>query len=154
MAQQLNVQYIRFYTEGSAARKVAPVVPLETLKLPKIHKCKKTVIHFDPVTLLAVIVPMIMLVLMAVGTVRLNNARVELNTMASYVDTLQAEHETLQATYEAGYDLEKVEKTALALGMVPADQLTRVSIEKPAVQTEVRLSAWERFCTFLTGLFA
>lgn len=154
MAQQLNVQYVRFYTQGSAARKVAPVAPLETLKLPKIKSTKKLVIHIDPVTVMAMLMPVVMLVLMIVGMVQLNVARAELTTMASYVDTLQDENETLRTEYESGIDLEKVEKTALALGMVPADQLTRVTIEKPAEQTQVQMNAWDRFCTFLTGLFA
>ena len=41
MARQLDVQYIRFYTDGSAAHKVAPVAPLKTIKLPKIKKHKR-----------------------------------------------------------------------------------------------------------------
>ena len=37
MAQRLSVQYVQFYTDGSAARKFAPLAPLKTMKLPKIN---------------------------------------------------------------------------------------------------------------------
>ena len=33
MARQLDVQYVRFYTDGSAARKVATVEPLKQMNL-------------------------------------------------------------------------------------------------------------------------
>ena len=154
MPQRVDVRYVQFYTNGSAARKVTPVVPLDTVKLPKVKKQKRIVIHIDPVAVLGIAVAAVMLVLMAVGMVQLKNAQQELNTMTSYVNTLTQENVSLNAAYSEGYDLEKVKTTALALGMVPVDQVRHITVQMPVAETEETPGAWERFCTFLTGLFA
>ncbi len=156
MAQRVDVRYIQFYTGGSAAQKVAPQVPLETIKLPKVKKQrqKRLVIHIDPVAVLGIGVAAVMLVLMVVGMVQLRSARQELRTMNAYVNTLTQENVSLNTAYTEGYDLESVKTTALALGLVPVDQVQHVTVRLPEVQTQETPGAWERFCTFLTGLFA
>ena len=155
MAQKLDVQYIRFYTDGSAAKKVAPLAPLKTIKLPKIKKHKRIVLRIDPVALCAIAMSAVMLVLMLIGSVKLYSARQDLVQMNSYVQTLRQEQASLNATMSAGYDLAEIERTALALGMVPKAQVQHVSIEVPAEEAvPENPGAWERFYTFLTGLFA
>lgn len=154
MARQPDVQYIRFYTDGSAARKVAPVAPLKTIKLPKIKKHKRITLHIDPIAISGIVMAAVMLVLMLVGVTQLTNTRQELVSMQSYVQTLQEEKISLEVTYEQGYDLEAVEQTALALGLVPKEEVKHVSIRVPQPQIEEEPSAWEQFYTFLTGLFA
>lgn len=154
MARQPDVQYIRFYTDGSAARKVAPVVPFKTIKLPKVRKRKHLTLEIDPIAIAGIVMSAVMVVLMAVGAVQLSNTRNELQSMTAYVDTLQQEKLSLEATYSQGYDLEAVEKTALALGLVPKEQVQHITIHVPPVQTEETPGMWDRFCTFLTGLFA
>ena len=68
---------------------------------------------------------------------------------------LQAENEALAAQYAAGYDLEAVEQMALALGMVPKEQVEQVSISVSVPQEIVEEPGlWERIYTFLTGLLA
>ena len=153
MARQLDVRYINFYTDGSAARKVAPVEPLKPVKLPRAKKRRRIVVRIDPVATAGIVLSVVMLVLMCVGVAQLKQAQAEAAVMADYVDTLRQEQEVLRATYENGYDLAEVEKTALALGMVPADQVTRITLKVPEQITE-KPGAWERFYTFLTGLFA
>ncbi len=154
MARQLDVQYIRFYTDGSAARKVAPVAPLKTIKLPKTKKHKKITLHIDPIAIGGIVMAAVMLILMLVGVAQLTNTRQELVSMQSYVQTLQEEKISLEATYEQGYDLEAVEQTALALGLVPKEEVKHVSIRVPQPKIEEEPGAWEQFYTFLTGLFA
>ncbi len=154
MARQPDVQYIRFYTDGSAARKTAPAVPLKTIKLPRVRKHKRVVLHIDPIAIGGIVMAAVMLILMLVGVAQLTAARQELQTMQTYVQTLQHEQVTLEATYNQGYDLDAVEKTALALGFVPKEQVKHVTIRIPEVQIEEEPGAWERFYTFLTGLFA
>ena len=156
MARQPDVQYIRFYTDGSAARKVAPVVPFKTIKLPKLrkHKRKSLTLHIDPIAIAGIVMSVVMVVLMTVGAVQLNSTRNELQSMTDYVDTLQQEKMSLEATYSAGYDLEAIERTALALGMVPKEQVQHITIRIPPVETEETPGMWDRFYTFLTGLFA
>ena len=154
MAQRVDVRYIQFYTDGSAARKVTPVVPLETIRVPRVKKRKRIVVHIDPVAVLGIAVAAVMLVLMAVGLTQLRNARQELSAMSAYVDTLTEENASLNAAYSEGYDLDQVRTTALALGLVPVDQVRHVTVQVPVSQSEEAPGAWERFYTFLTGLFA
>ena len=154
MARQLDVQYVRFYTDGSAARKVATVEPLKQMKMPKTKKQKRIVFHIDPIATMGIVVSVFMLILMAVGVSQLSNAQQRVDTMQTYVDQLETENASLSATYAESYDLQKVEETALALGMVPRDQVQRVSIRVPMVEVEETPGAWDRFYTFLTSLFA
>ena len=154
MARQLDVQYVRFYTDGSAAKKVAPVAPLKTIKLPKVKKHKRLVIAIDPVAIMGIVMAAVMLVLMTVGVLQLNSSRKELQQMSEYVEVLQQENVSLEQTFSQGYDIEEIQRTALALGLVPKEQVQHVTIHVPEVQTEEEPGAWERFYIFLTGLFA
>lgn len=154
MARQLDVQYVRYYTDGSAACKVSVAEPIQTMKLPKVKKQKRILVYVDPVAIAGIIVSVLMLVLMCVGVSQLKQARSHTAAMAAYVETLHAENTALQATYENSYDLEQVEKTALALGMVPMEQVKRITISAPPAEAVEEPGTWERFYTFLTGLFA
>ena len=154
MAQRLDVQYVQFYTEGSAARKVAPRVPLKTIRLPKIKKLKPIVLRVDPVAIAGIVVATLMLVLMFVGVAQLNSTRQELTTMSAYVENLRVENELLEDTFHKGYDIEQVESTALAIGLVPKEQVKHVTVQVPETVTEDAPGTWERFYIFLTGLFA
>jgi hypothetical protein len=63
----------------------------------------------------------------------------------------------LQNKYDSSYDLEEIREIALAMGMVPMEQLETVQISVPVVEAEEQAqepSGWEAFCTFLAGLFA
>ena len=154
MARQLDVQYVRFYTDGSAARKVAVVEPLKQMKMPKAKKQKRLVFHVDPIATMGIVVSVLMFVLMVVGVSQFHAAQQRAEVMQTYVNELKAENASLSATYEASYDLERVEETALALGMVPRDQVQRVSIRVPVMEQEEAPGVWDRFYTFLTSLFA
>ncbi len=154
MAQRLDVQYVCFYTDGSAARKVAPTVPLKTIRLPQIKRMKRIVLRVDPVALAGIFVAAVMLVLMVVGVVQLHTARQQLDTMTAYVNNLQMENELLEDTFHRGYDLQEVERTALALGLVPKEQVKHVTVQVPETVTEDAPGTWERFYIFLTGMFA
>ena len=154
MAQRTDIRYIQFYTDGSAARKIAPVAPLKTIKLPKVKKQKRVTLYVDPVAVLSIGMAILMTVLIAVGMVQLNNARSEMQTMSTYVDTLREENAQLQQNFADGYDLEQIERTAHALGLVPVDQVRHVSITLPQIEQTVEPTSWERFTTFLAGLFA
>lgn len=154
MAQKVDVRYVSFYTGGSAAKKIAPVLPLKTMKLPQSRRLKRITLHVDPVATGGIIMAAVLMILLVVGVTQLQSARREAAQLAAYVDTLQVENSALHTEFEAGYDLETVEKTALALGMVPVEEVERVSIQVQNVETSVKTGAWERFFTFLAGLFA
>lgn len=154
MVRHTNIQYIRCYTEGNAARKVAPVAPLKTIKLPKISKQKHTTLYIDPMAVAGIAMAAMMAILMVVGVVRLTVARQEMAAMSSYVQTLREENVRLEQDFAAGYDIDEIEKTATALGMVPKEQVEHVALKLPEFKETEEPSAWERLTTFLAGLFA
>ena len=154
MAQRLDVQYVHFYTDGNAARKTAPVTPLQTMKLPKVKKQKRITLHVDPVAIGGILMAAVMLVLITVGIVDLSKAQKELTVMESYVQELRAENVVLDAEYTNGFDLAEVEKTALALGLVPSEQVKHVTVRVPITPEEKPPNIWEQFYIFLAGLFA
>ncbi len=156
MAQRVDVQYIRYYTQGSAAKQVLPAVKQETGVLPQRKKRKLQRIYVDPVAILGTTVAVCMLIAMVVGITRLQAAQQKTAAMTAHLEQLQAENTALQAQYDAQCDLEEVKKTALALGMIPSEQATRtaIEVELPAVENEIPMSIWQRIGTFLTGLFA
>ena len=156
MAQCVDVQYIHFYTQGSAARKLQPAVKPQTGTLPQIKKRKIQRIYVDPVAALGTVVAVCMLIMMMVGINQLRVEQQKTADMAAYVEQLQAKNTALQAQYEEECDLEAVEKTALAMGMIPQPQAahTSIQVEVPVAEDQMQASVWERIGTFLTGLFA
>ena len=156
MARQPDIQYIRFTTDGSAARKAEFLAPLKTIRLPKVkkQKQKRITVHIDPFAFAGIVMAMVMLLLMVVGVVRLNAAQEQLTMMSGYVETLNAENIQLRTTFEEGCDLEQIERTALALGYVPQEQVEHITIQVSAPVVEQEQSGWERLYTFLVGLFA
>ena len=154
MAQRLDVTYVRYYTDGSAARKLAPVQPFQTLRLPKAKKQKRHTIHVDPVATAGILMAAVMLVLLIVGTAQLVAIRKDAYEMAQYVQTLRTENKELTVRYKDTYELEDVQKTAAALGLVPKEQVTRIKVQLPQEPASETPNTWDRFYTFLTGLFA
>ena len=154
MARQFDVQYISAYTDGSAARKLELPKPRKsTRRKPSARRSKKIVLYVDPLAILGILVAGIMMIALTVGVCKLVDARQEMLAMDSYVQTLRQENAQLQEEYEAGYDLEDVRQTALALGMVPAEQAQHVQVQVQIPQPE-QPSGWEQIRTFLAGLFA
>ena len=71
-----------------------------------------------------------------------------------YAASLQEENAQLQDTYTSGYDLEEVRQIALAMGMVPVEQVPHLQMQVTAPQVTQELSPWESFWTFFLGMFA
>ena len=129
MAQHLDVNYVNFYTQGSAVLKANTAIPLKPLILPRKRKLKRITLVIDPVATAGIIMAAVMMILMTVGAVQLANVRNEEAVMAAYVDTLQQENEKMTAEFQEGYDLAEVEKVALAMGMVPVEKAKQVTIQ-------------------------
>lgn len=155
MAQRVDIQYVQFYTSGSAAKRVAPAISVHTGALPQIKKRKVRRIYVDPVAILGTAVALCMLVMMLVGLSSLRAEQEKTVAMVEYVEQLRQENEALHAQYAAECDLEKIEETALALGMIPREEAPHIAIQVsvPEVQEEPA-SLWQKIGTFLTGLFA
>lgn len=160
MAQQLDVRYVRFCTDGNAARKVAPVQEFKTAKLPKAKKQAVQVIRIDPFALLGIALSAVMAVLLIVGVFLWGDARSDAGEMAAYTRYLEQQNAELTVRYHSSYDAEEVERTAIALGMVPREQATRVTLqlpeteETPVEEEAEEVSIFESIYTFFAGLLA
>ncbi|MBR2311435.1 MAG: hypothetical protein IKA47_13050 [Oscillospiraceae bacterium] len=154
MAQQLDVRYVNFYCTGSSALKVDTVVPLKTSALPRKTKAKKIILHIDPIALAGIVMAAIMTILLAVGFTQLSQARTQELEMAAYVATLQEENEKLADTFLSECDLERVEEVALALGMVPKEQLQTITVSAAEPVQEEEPGRWQIFWAAIVDLFA
>ena len=156
MARKNEILYVNFYTDGSAARKIAPAFPAaKPQKKVAAKRQEKLLVHVDPVAVCSLVVAVVMLVMMSVGLTSLQNARAEMLAMESYVQQLKAENAQLNEEFSRQVDLDEVEKTALALGMVPSEQAQTTPITVSiAHEPVVEETFWMQVTAFLTNLFA
>ena len=155
MARQPEIRYINAYVSGNIAYQIEqPARKKKRIRLPKPRQEKKTVIAVDPIAVGSIVVAVLLLVLLVTGFVRLQSARAETQALENYVLSLQQENQQLKDTYASGYDLEEIEKIAIAMGMVPASQAQQISLSVTVPEKTPEPTAWESFCAFLTGLFA
>ena len=157
MARQPDIQYVRFYTAGSAARKLEVVSePQKKAQLPKpkVRRQRSQVIRIDPIALCAVAVALFMFAAMVAGVVELAAVSIRADKMESYAAQLQSENTQLRETYESGYDLEEVREKALAMGMVPADQVEHITVRVETKQPEPEPTFWEELGRITGELFA
>lgn len=156
MAKKSEIQYIRLYTDGSSACSADFSTPKKKSKtrLPKVQKERKLLIRLDPAAVFGILVASVMFVLMLIGTIQLIRSQREVERLHTYVAQLQNENAQLQMTYESGYDLEAVEEMALALGMVPEEQVRHITVQTEEREKIPEPDWWEKVSTFLAGLFA
>ena len=128
MAAKSEVQYIRYYTVGSAARELAPLAPQRTQPAPKVRKQKKILIHIDPVAIVGVVTAIVLMAVMIFGVMKFNALQAEAAAMNDYVLQLEMENANMSLQYQEGYNLADVEQTAIALGMVPAEQVEHIAL--------------------------
>ena len=155
MPRKPDIQYVRFYTDGSAARQLEVQSPCKhKVAAPRHRKRKGYVFYVDPLAVGGIILSTVMLIAMLVSSIQLVVARQQLSDTKAYVTTLTQSNEHLLRTYDESYDLEEVEKSALALGMIPASQARTiyVDVEEDPVVEEVTF--WERMTAKIEELFA
>lgn len=159
MAEKTKIQYVNFYFSGSAARKIDLTRPIYAPQYPEPEmepqRKRRVVVRVDPLALCSILVSAVMLVLMVAGVFQLYSAYQQEQALAAYVQELYAQNQELEQTYRSGYDLEQIEKEALALGMIPADQAQKITmqVERP-VEVQAERTPWEELAAFFSGLFA
>lgn len=148
-----DIQYIQFYTDGSAARQ--PVMPAAPKKNPqrRPRRRKELTVDINPVAVVGTVLVAVMLVMMVVGLVQVNHQRQKLHRLEDYIARLEQSNEVLQQEYEAGYDLEDIERMALALGMIPQEQAQHVYLELPE-DPQPQLTWWQEIFQSLRQLLA
>jgi cell division protein FtsL len=156
MAPRVDIQYVQFYTQGNTARRVATQIPVHTGALPQVKRRKVKRVYVDPVAIFGVAVALCMLVMMLVGVAQLKREQAEIVAMEQQIELLQEKNTALQARFDAECDLDAVKETALALGMVPKENVPQADIlvDVPQLPEPEPITIWQRIGTFLTGLFA
>ncbi len=152
MARQTPIQYVSFYSAGSAAYQIDPQpIKKKQVALPKPRRAKRRVVYVDPVAIMGIAVAVVMLVVMVAGVVQLGAAKHQEKVLSQYVSALQEENAALEDTYYAGFDLEEIRQIAIAKGMIPVDQAQVLYVSAPeAPEKETGGSFW----AFLADLFA
>ena len=154
MAQRVDVQYVQYYTSDNTARRVMPTTAPYLHPSRPVTKRKIKRIYVDPVAALGIVVAACMMIMMAAGVSRLREESQKSAVMADYVASLEVQNQQLQEEYAASYNLEDVEKTALALGMIPAAEAKHTTVTIETVQPQQEPTLWNRISSFWTGLFA
>ena len=156
MADRVQIQYVKYYTQDNTAKRVAPAIPLHTGAIPQIKKRKLHRIYIDPVATLGIVVAVSMMIMMIVGITQLRNENDRLGVMEQQVEMLRQQNADLQAQYDSEVNLDAVKEIALALGMVPGREVAHSTLEVDLPQEEAPTEAtvWSQIGTFLTGLFA
>ena len=157
MARKAEIQYIRYYTDGSAARQpeVRPAPPKRAPQ-PQKKRRPKYILRVQPLAVFGVVISIVMLCMMFAGVSEYYQAQQEARRMESYISSLHLSNEELREEYESGLDLEGIRKAALALGMVPEESVPHITVSVPMeqVQPEASQDFWQQVNAFLTSLIA
>jgi hypothetical protein len=158
MPHKPEIQYIRYYTDGSAARQ-PEVRPAPRKRTPQPQPQKKRrpkyILRVQPMAVLGVVVSLVMLCMMIGGVSEYFDAQQEARRMENYVSSLHVQNEELREQYEGGLDLVEIEKAALALGMVPEESVRHITVSVPMEQVQPEQpDFWENVNAFLTAMIA
>ncbi len=153
-----KVQYVRFYTAGSAAQKLETRVDQKVSRAkaprPAAPQVRKAPLVVEPYALIGTVIAVVMVVCVAFGFFEVNRANSRKAAMETYIQTVAAENQALQKQYEQGYDPDTVRITAEAMGLVPVEQVRhiKVSIVEPLAEPEPTF--WESLWEDIKELFA
>ena len=160
MARKADIQYIQhFYTDGTAARKIAfhnapKKAPLPLFEPEMMESDEKIRVPVDPLAVVAIVAAAVLLVVMVANLLHFGALHRDQVALQEYVYMLRNEHAQLEQTYRTGYDLAEIEAQALALGMVPADQLQTLTISGSVPAEESAPTFWENVQQVFAELFA
>lgn len=154
MERKPEIQYIRYYTEGSAARKLEPKPAQQEKKQPKKRKATVYKLYIDPLPVAGILLSCVLLVCMILGAVELTQVRQEHQIMQEHVQTLREKNAVLQADYRKEVDTAYVEQLAVSMGMIPQAQAQHITVQMPSQLQQPEPSFWQSIAQFLAGLFA
>ena len=157
MVQKPDIQYIEsFFVPGAEAPQINRWTDPQTASWanPQPKQQPKIRILVDPVALVGMVVAGVMLVLMIVGIFQFNAASNARDEMSAYLTQLQDANLSKKHIYHTGTDLAWIEEQALALGMIPIEEATHITVKIQVPQPEPEPTVWENILWFLEGLFA
>lgn len=154
MARKNNDRYVRFYTFGSTAAKLAE--PEKKAILPKYHpQPKRKPIPFDPFTLAGNVVAVLLAVLMIVGMFQVGSATAEVRQLEAELQALEQQEQMLLERYYGQIDLDEIRVAAESMGMIPAEDAVHVRVQLPAETVQVQqISWWDSVLVSLRQFFA
>lgn len=157
MAYKPEIQYVgQFYIYGSEAREMAQKKEHRKAgsKLP-LHRFERIQkIPVDPLAIISLAAAAVLLVCMVMGALSLQSAWQELEVAQQYVYELKDTNRMLTAQYRSSYNLEEIRSAAIALGMIPKEdvQVRQFTVTMPVQEPEPTLL--EEILWFWKGLFA
>lgn len=157
MAQKPKIQYIgQFYVHGSEARALELEQQRKQAKArrPLARLQQVELIYLDPVAVVSILVSVIMLATMLTGVMALKEDWAVYEQMATYVSYLNKQNSDLEKEYRAGFDLADIESKALALGMVPREELQNRTVTVTVPEKEPELSRVQQIKTYFEDMFA
>lgn len=154
MERKPEIQYIRYYTDGSAARKLELMPAKKEKPVQKKRKIQVKKIYIDPLPVAGILLSCVLLICMIVGMTELTALWESREQMQTYVDTLREENTKLETDYRKDLDMEHVEKMALSMGMIPYESAQHIRVQMPQHGQTQQPGFWENVAHFLAGLFA
>ena len=157
MARKPDIQYVtQFYSYGSEAKvlELKPAKKQQKAVLPKALPDQKIRVMVDPVAWAGIAVALVMVVLMIVSVQNYLNVCAEHDAMLNYVIQLQNTNHETQQKYETMYNLDDIREKALALGMIPMEDVEVITITPVMPEPEPEESWFDNISWFMKGLFA
>lgn len=152
MARKTAAVYIQFHTDGNAARQ--PELRPVKKPAPRPRKKPVVVLRIQPLALAGILLSAVMLICMFCGALELRAARKARTDMANLANHLAWENGILEEAYYQGLDLERIRQEALALGMVPEEQVTLMTVPVEEPQAQVSGGIRQELGGFFRGLFS
>ena len=156
MVRKPDIEYIdKFYSYGSEAKIIefAPNKPKAKTTLPKPLQEKKLCIAIDPLALCGIVVAVVMILVMGIGLMDFKAAVLENRAVAEWLDDVRDEHVMLEYQYHQSYNVDEVEETVRALGMIRAEKAPVVAISVTVPQQTREYTRWGDFLWSLSCLF-
>ena len=136
MARKPEIQYIQYYVDGTAARKPEPrPLPGKQKKpLPQKKRRPRYVLKVQPLAVLGIVLSLVLLCMMFSGISEFREAQQQMRQMQDHVVSQRQRNAQLREKYEEDIDLEEIRRAALALGMVPEEQVKHITVSVPMEQ--------------------
>lgn len=159
MAQKpykFDIEYVqKFYSYGSEALAVdqQPIYRKDsTPKVPKPKRERVSYISIDPVAFCSLMLAIVMALMLATSIIRYNVACEDYEIMHTYLMELKEENILKTHQYTAGYDLDEVRETAIALGMVPVLSAETITVSVTVPEPAAERTWWDDVVWFFSGL--
>lgn len=154
MANQNNIQYVRYYAPGSEAIQLEPQRRRKERPAPRpVPEEERIAIRFNPVEVFGCTVAVIMVVCVIIGFCQLYGLNDQLAQARTDLSNQKNIHYELQKNYENGYDLDEIRSAAEAMGLVPMEEVQHITITIPEPEVTEELPRWQQWWLDFQSMF-